>query len=247
MALAPLPAINEPFVDGTNKVTPKWRAYLQRIEQNLAALETADAGLSTTYIAKALLTTRGDVIYRDASAPARLAKGTSGQVLTMGADDPAWAAPSFTLISSGNLPSANLLAFTSITAKKLLLKVSGASCATATRYLQLKLSIDNGSSYALTYTGFSGGTGTVVDAVYSTTNVLPTITTETAAGTSSFTVEISTQGGICSGVFYSTAVATPRPFFAVLDAVPASAVNAMELIWNSTGNFDAGTYELYGL
>lgn len=44
-------------------------------------------------IAKSLLTTRGDIIYRDASAPARLAKGASGTVLTMGADDPAWAAP----------------------------------------------------------------------------------------------------------------------------------------------------------
>jgi hypothetical protein len=45
------------------------------------------------YIAVGLLTTRGDIIYRGASAPARLPKGTSGHVLTMGADDPAWAAP----------------------------------------------------------------------------------------------------------------------------------------------------------
>ena len=36
-------------------------------------------------------TTRGDIIYRAASADARLAKGSNGQVLTMGADDPAWA------------------------------------------------------------------------------------------------------------------------------------------------------------
>ncbi|KKL81863.1 hypothetical protein LCGC14_1990500, partial [marine sediment metagenome] len=43
-------------------------------------------------IAKSLLTTRGDIIYRDASVPARLAKGTNGHVLTMGASDPAWAA-----------------------------------------------------------------------------------------------------------------------------------------------------------
>ena len=37
-------------------------------------------------------TTRGDIIRRGASADERLAKGTSGQILTMGADDPAWAA-----------------------------------------------------------------------------------------------------------------------------------------------------------
>jgi hypothetical protein len=45
------------------------------------------------YIAIGLFTTRGDIIYRGASAPVRLPKGTSGQVLTMGADDPAWATP----------------------------------------------------------------------------------------------------------------------------------------------------------
>ena len=35
---------------------------------------------------------RGDIIYRGASADARLAKGSSGQILTMGSDDPGWAA-----------------------------------------------------------------------------------------------------------------------------------------------------------
>lgn len=36
-------------------------------------------------------TTRGDLIYRGASADSRLAKGTEGQYLKQGADDPAWA------------------------------------------------------------------------------------------------------------------------------------------------------------
>ena len=35
---------------------------------------------------------RGDILYHGATDYARLAKGTSGQVLTMGANDPAWAA-----------------------------------------------------------------------------------------------------------------------------------------------------------
>ena len=38
-------------------------------------------------------TTRGDIIRRGASADERLAKGTEGHILTMGANDPAWAAP----------------------------------------------------------------------------------------------------------------------------------------------------------
>ena len=36
---------------------------------------------------------RGDILYHGATDYARLAKGTSGHVLTMGANDPAWAAP----------------------------------------------------------------------------------------------------------------------------------------------------------
>jgi len=54
------------------------------------------AHASWDYLAKGAAgsptTTRGDIIYRGASADARLAKGSSGQVLKMGANDPAWAA-----------------------------------------------------------------------------------------------------------------------------------------------------------
>lgn len=39
------------------------------------------------------LTTRGDVMFRNATVSTRLAKGDSGRVLTMGASDPAWATP----------------------------------------------------------------------------------------------------------------------------------------------------------
>jgi hypothetical protein len=37
------------------------------------------------------LTTRGDLLFRDASGDQRLAKGTSGQFLKIGANDPEWA------------------------------------------------------------------------------------------------------------------------------------------------------------
>jgi hypothetical protein len=40
-----------------------------------------------------LLTTRGDILYRNATIPARLGKGNPYQVLRMGADDPEWANP----------------------------------------------------------------------------------------------------------------------------------------------------------
>jgi hypothetical protein len=247
MALAPLPAINEPFVDGTNKVTPKWRAYLQRIEQNLAALETADAGLSTTYIAKSLLTTRGDIIVRDASAPARLALGASGRVLTSDGTDAAWTAlpaAGFSLIASGNLPAANLLDITGITARNLFLKISGASCGTATRYLRLRLSIDGGSNF-LTSTGFYTASGVITDRP-ANTSFIPTSTTEGAGDTSNAGAELSTQTGIVSGYFHSSNV-NVRVFQTASNFIIATPVNMLRIDWNSTGDFDAGTYELYGL
>lgn len=56
------------------------------------------------------MTTRGDMLYQAASAPARLAKGTSGYVLTIGANDPAWAsADSLAVGDTGDLLTATTL------------------------------------------------------------------------------------------------------------------------------------------
>lgn len=57
-------------------------------------------------IAKSLLTTRGDMIRRSASAPERFAKGASGKFLKAGANDPDWqwdeAAIEFTIDGGGS-------------------------------------------------------------------------------------------------------------------------------------------------
>ncbi len=58
--------------------------FLQAQSGQTGGLFWADADSSPT-------TTRGDIIYRGASADARLAKGTSGQFLQIGANDPVWA------------------------------------------------------------------------------------------------------------------------------------------------------------
>ena len=50
------------------------------------------------------LTTRGDLVFKNASALARLAKGTAGQVLGQGANDPAWVnGSSSTLTTQGDI------------------------------------------------------------------------------------------------------------------------------------------------
>ena len=50
-----------------------------------------DSEVTAVAISKTLMTTRGDIIYRNATVPARLAKGTEGHALIMGANDPEWA------------------------------------------------------------------------------------------------------------------------------------------------------------
>jgi len=62
----------------------------------------------TGAIAASTLTTRGDLITRGASAPQRLALGTSGKVLTSDGTDAAWAAPT----GGGGVPARLLAGFT---------------------------------------------------------------------------------------------------------------------------------------
>lgn len=51
----------------------------------------ADAVRTTISALQNVLTTRGDLVYQGADGPVRLPKGTAGQVLQMGSNDPAWA------------------------------------------------------------------------------------------------------------------------------------------------------------
>ncbi len=62
-----------------------------------------DAEVIAVAIAKSLMTTRGDIIVRNATVPARLAKGTEGQMLVMGVNDPSWGGvPDFQRFTSSN-------------------------------------------------------------------------------------------------------------------------------------------------
>lgn len=54
-------------------------------------LAAGDDSRITGAIQSSVLTTRGDIIFRNATVPARLGKGTTGQILRQGTDDPAWA------------------------------------------------------------------------------------------------------------------------------------------------------------
>jgi hypothetical protein len=75
----------------------------QAIDQFAATKAQGD--LATAAIPSTVVTTRGDLLYRGASAVARLPKGTLGQVMTQGADDPVWGAFPF---SSTSYPSRSM-------------------------------------------------------------------------------------------------------------------------------------------
>lgn len=78
-----------------------WPAHAQinlpTIPTPIAKGGTGQTTATAAFDALSPVTTRGDLIFRDASNNVRLAKGTSGQFLSIGANDPAWAAvPAFT-------------------------------------------------------------------------------------------------------------------------------------------------------
>ena len=73
-----------------------------KIDHGAALNGLGDADHSA-YQAITLLTTRGDIIYRNATVWARRAKGTSGQVLTMDANDPVWSGQNTIVFSTASL------------------------------------------------------------------------------------------------------------------------------------------------
>ncbi len=82
------------------------KVMLTPLRHELEAIETTANGA----IQSSLLTTRGDIIYRNATVPARLAKGTQYQVMQAGANDPEYGAVNLAQAAAvtGVLPAANL-------------------------------------------------------------------------------------------------------------------------------------------
>ena len=82
-------------------VTSGVKIFVRHLGETLSLPTPADGSVTTTKLAVNAVDgtkiamgsdARGDILYHGATDYARLAKGTSGQVLTMGANDPAWAA-----------------------------------------------------------------------------------------------------------------------------------------------------------
>lgn len=145
------------------------------------------------------LTTRGDMLYRGASIPQRLAKGTSGYILTQGANDPAWAAwsgpaASVALTDTGELYAAATVeaALAEIGAKPILAVPATGTISDGTVYRNSGPDANEPMGWVVTE---SGTMGTLVGTTGS-------ITTGTAALT------VSALGGLAVGNYISIAGVT---------------------------------------
>lgn len=161
-------------------------------------------------------------------------------------------APGITTIASGNLTS-TAVSITSIPATyaHLVLQINGASSDTATRQVIVRVDSDNGASYDATagnYTGYKL-TGTTITN-FSTAGLASLIdgTTVTAASTSTATVTIFNYQGGPNVHAEATFLAGLTRYQNFADFIgTTSAINAIQIAWNGTGSFDAGTYALYGI
>jgi hypothetical protein len=176
---------------------------------------------------------RGDILYRGASAWARLPAGTSGNFLkTLGAGaDPAWDTVSsggMTLITSASFPAATTWSFTNLGGYKLLLVClrGVAQSSGSSQVLQCALSGNNGSSY-----------GSV----------------KQPGGASSFI-----SGGTVCGAFLITRcdqtnnqyVGPQGMFIPTLsnqvDSSSRGPIDAFQLSYNSGASFSAGDIDVFG-
>lgn len=162
--------------------------------------------------------------------------GTSGQRLTSAGNGgpPTWTDDStgLVLISSGSVGSGTTFNITDIpeTYAQVILQLTGVSCS-ANRSLRIHTSVDNGSTAGATNlidgtTGFINGSGDTYD-----------VTITLTAYNSEFKF----------GFFYSTIEEVGGNNNQSSGSVKhVGNIDAFMLTWSGAGNFDAGTYALYG-
>lgn len=149
------------------------------------------------------------------------------------------------IIAPTAFPSANAVTISSVPQcfSKLLLEINQVSSDTATRVPTVRVAND---STAANYQGAYIAAGT------SASNDLATLqrpNSQTAAQIASSTVEISgyQAGSSTLAVAAGHSQSTAAPFASIIRHIALTAMTSMTLTWDSTGNFDGGTYALYGV
>ena len=198
------------------------------------------------------MTTTGDVIYSSSgSTPARLGIGSAGNVLTVASGVPSWAAPAgggMTSLASGSMAAASTgVDLTSISSayEDLILVASGLSFTGINANVSLRLNNDSGNNYG--WSTFLYNTTTSGGAVNTTAEIAVAITTATANTNGQIIIRLPNYADTTSGQivessgFVGVHITGGVGFWSTTDAV-----NRITLFAGGT-NFDAGTYELFGV
>jgi hypothetical protein len=155
-----------------------------------------------------------------------------------------------TLLASGSFPAAATLDFSNIPATyaSLLLKVSGVSSNTNSRHPVVQISTNNGSSFDTNNFNYFGHRYIATTISNNSEANLVYAGDFSAAATFDFTVQIFNYQGHGAALCISYCLDATQGHQAVIHYTnAASAINALRIAWSGSGNFDAGTYALYGI
>jgi len=208
-------------------------------------------------IAKTTLTTAGDIVYRNATVPTRLALGTAGQVLTVnsGATAPQWATPAsgggMTSIASGSL-SGSSLDLTSISSSynNLQLVLRGLntsnSCEITVRLNNISTSTYNGLNL-VNNAGTSESVGGVAQDKFFITYYSTNTTTNGSVVFNIFDYTNTTSHKqVTSQLNYNRDTSTVNSCFLTGACRTNNAIDRIT-ISPSAGTWSSGTYILYGV
>lgn len=159
-----------------------------------------------------------------------------------------------TLIATSTPTGVATVTFDNIpqTYKSLVLTWDGISCATTTRSFNVQWDSNSTFTTALQVSG-TQITGTTTSEISS--NYLFTATTQTSATVASGSIIFHSYQSGCPTHFngYSShgSGGGKQSFFGItgdsVSGLDTSALQSLKFLWNSTGNFDAGTITLYGI
>jgi hypothetical protein len=214
------------------------------------------------------LTTTGDTIYSSSgTTPARLGIGSTGQVLTVASGIPSWATPasgvsSWSLLNTGGtaLTGATTVTVSGLSAKQIMVFISGASTANASDYIYVR---PNADSTVANYSAF--GVQNTPLAVYSAPS-FNRIDNHFTASTAYFPVARQSDANndfLAGAVVIEQADTTQWKKIAVTGGAningtgahtqyaynglfkSTSAITSI-LVGSTGGNLDAGTVYIYG-
>lgn len=190
----------------------------------------------------------------DAAADFVLTYDTSASAVKKAKPQNLSGAGTVTTIASGSLPAAATQSFTSIPAtySSLHLKLTGVSSNTAARHPRVQLSTNNGVSYDTTAGSYAGGLlnpGAGTTETWAEASLLGNVADEAAANIWNIDVTIwGYQGGPHAqwmALYSSSGGASKVSVGTYMGST--NAINALQILWNGSGNFDAGTYSLQGV